>query len=165
MNMGKIDIRTSGIGVTTLFVVLIVLCLTIFSVLAFASSSADLRLSSKNAEMAEKYYGADNLAVRISADVTSLWQEDAPRPDAAALLRLEEAIIGNPGVMHASAADNGEDGIYVSYSIFVDILLTLAVELRIPESGVCEVQSWSLVAEEPETIESTESNLWQGFGQ
>jgi uncharacterized membrane protein affecting hemolysin expression len=165
MNLEKIDMRTSGIGVTTLFVVLIVLCLTIFSVLAFASSSADLRLSSKNAEMAEKYYVADNLAVQISADVTSLWQQDAPRPDAAALLRLEEAIIGNPGVVYASAVDNGADGIHVSYSIVVDTLLTLAVELSIPESGICEVQSWSLVAEEPEIMESMESNLWQGLGQ
>ncbi|MDR1573425.1 MAG: hypothetical protein LBS24_03890, partial [Clostridiales Family XIII bacterium] len=58
----------SGIGVVTLFVVLLTLCLTVFSVLTFASANADLRLSEKNSEMVEAYYAADSAATRISAE-------------------------------------------------------------------------------------------------
>ncbi|MDR1134743.1 MAG: hypothetical protein LBL49_00965 [Clostridiales Family XIII bacterium] len=165
MNEKDMNLHTaSGIGVTTLFVVLIVLCLTVFSVLTFASSQADLRLSSKNAEMVEKYYEADNLGVQISAEVTGLWPKGAPRPGTSELARLERDIINNPGVVYAGVSDGGDNGFVISYSISVDTLLTLWVELLLPESGVCEVQSWQIVADEPEIIEDHGSGLWQGGG-
>jgi hypothetical protein len=87
----------SGIGVVTLFVILLILCLTVFSVLTFASANADMRLSEKNSEMVKAYYAADNAAARISAEVSAFWKQGAPKPGARAIEALEEEIASYEG--------------------------------------------------------------------
>jgi hypothetical protein len=150
----------AGIGVVTLFVVLLILCLTVFSVLTFASANADMRLSAKNSEMVEAYYAADNTAARISADVTAFWKRGDPKPDMRAIGALLQKITAYEGVEEASGANAGE-GLTVSYSVFVDTLLTLEVTLSLPRGGVCEVLSWRVMAEEPDFGEDM-LPVWEG---
>jgi hypothetical protein len=171
MNDNKNLHSASGIGVVTLFVVLLILCLTVFSVLAFASANADLRLSEKNAEMVGAYYAADNLATMISADAVSpFWRQGAPKPEVGALAELEAAIYDyDDAVVYAEVAETADDtghtagdpGLMVSYDIFVDTLLTLEVRLWLPQGGVCEVLSWRVMADEPEFIDEM-MPVWEG---
>jgi hypothetical protein len=171
MNDNKNLHSASGIGVVTLFVVLLILCLTVFSVLAFASANADLRLSEKNAEMVEAYYAADSLAALISAEATSFWKPGTPRPGEAALAEFEAAIndYGDGAVVYAEVVNTeddtghtaGESGLMVRYDIFVDTLLTLEVRLSLPRAGVCEVLSWRVTADEPE-FEEDMMPVWEG---
>ena len=57
-----------GVGVVTLCMVLMVLCLAVFSALTLASAQADLRLSQRNAETVSAYYRADwQAALRYAA--------------------------------------------------------------------------------------------------
>jgi hypothetical protein len=151
----------SGIGVTTLFVVLLILSLTVFAVLTFASAQADLRLSAKNAEMVAKYYEADSLGMAVSAEASGFWPAGAPAPDEAARALLEGAIAATPGVEDASVLYDAGAGFTVSYGIAVDARLTLRVSLALPEGGVCQIQSWRVDAEEPEITEET-PGLWLG---
>jgi hypothetical protein len=164
MNDNKNLHSASGIGVVTLFVVLLILCLTVFSVLAFASANADLRLSEKNSEMVEAYYAADNAAALISADVSAFWKPGAQKPGARAAAELESSIAAYDGaeITYANVYDRGGDaGLVVSYGIFVDTLLTLEVELSLPRGGVCEVLSWRVMADEPD-FEELPLPVWEG---
>lgn len=56
-----------GVGVITLITVLLVLCLTIFSILTYSSAQADMRLSEVNAEAVAAYYDADAEAAELYA--------------------------------------------------------------------------------------------------
>ncbi|MDR3295632.1 MAG: hypothetical protein LBT26_07385 [Clostridiales Family XIII bacterium] len=159
----KTSASASGIGVTTLFVVLLILCLTVFAVLTFASSQADLRLSRKNADMVTAYYDADNAGARISAEVAGFWPKGTQRPGADVCALLENKISAGTGgedISYAAVGNSGA-GLTVSYGIVVDTLLTLEIELSLPESGVCEVLSWRVVAEEPDFFEEP-MPVWQG---
>jgi hypothetical protein len=180
MKDGKNLHSASGIGVVTLFVVLLILCLTVFSVLTFASANADLRLSEKNSEMVEAYYAADNAAARISADVSAFWKPGEPKPGARAIAALEETIASYEGaeVTHASVyeadgigaetegglnmpADVEAGGLMVSYGVYVDTILTLEVVLSLPRGGVCEIVNWRVMADEP-GFEEDAMPVWEG---
>lgn len=57
-----------GVGVITLITVLLVLCLTIFSILTYSSAKADLQLSQVNADAVSAYYAADSQAAELYAE-------------------------------------------------------------------------------------------------
>lgn len=67
--MEKKDVLPSpiGVGVITLIDVLLVLCLTIFSILTYSSARADLKLSQVNADAVTAYYAADSEAAELYA--------------------------------------------------------------------------------------------------
>ena len=69
-----------GIGGVTLLTVLLVLCLTLFSVLAFSSAQADHRLSEKNAALVTAYYEVDNMAVEMMSQAEQIWPSGNARP-------------------------------------------------------------------------------------
>ena len=69
-----------GIGGVTLLTVLLILCLTLFSVLALSSAQADLRLSEKNARTITAYYSAENQAYEIIRLAEEIWLEEDRRP-------------------------------------------------------------------------------------
>lgn len=56
-----------GVGVIAILTVLLVLCLTIFSVLSLSAAQADLRLSQTNADTVSAYYAADAQAAQLYA--------------------------------------------------------------------------------------------------
>ncbi len=57
------------VGGTSIIMVFILLCLTVFAVLTLQSASADLRLANKSAEASTRYYEADAEAERILAQI------------------------------------------------------------------------------------------------
>jgi len=152
---------STGIGVTTIFTVLLILCLTVFSVLTLASAQADLRLTQKNAQMISAYYTADNEAWNISSFITSFWPKDAPKPDINQRLALEKQIQDfSYGLSQASVSDAGA-GLFVEYNVAVDTNLMLNVGILIPESGVYEILTWRMTPIE-QAIEESPLSVWQG---
>jgi hypothetical protein len=69
-----------GIGGLTLLTVLLVLCLTMFSVLSFSAAQADGRLSRKNAAVVSAFYQADLRAVEMMWKAERVWLPGAPAP-------------------------------------------------------------------------------------
>lgn len=63
--MNKQNPPPVGIGVITVFTVLLVLTLSVFSALTFTSAKADLALSQTNAETVRAYYAADAEAAAL----------------------------------------------------------------------------------------------------
>ncbi len=60
-----------GIGIITIFTVLLVLTLSIFAALTLSSARADLALSQINADTVSAYYSADAQAARLWADFSA----------------------------------------------------------------------------------------------
>ncbi|MCL2638845.1 MAG: hypothetical protein FWD48_10815 [Oscillospiraceae bacterium] len=61
-----------SVGITSLFAVLIILCLTVFAVLARLSAQSERGLAERAAEAVSAYYDAESRAVsRLSEQVTS----------------------------------------------------------------------------------------------
>lgn len=73
--MNKRQLPPVGIGVITVFTVLLVLTLSVFSALTLTSARADLALSSTNAETVRAYYAAD-------AEAAALYEEFAAGTEA-----------------------------------------------------------------------------------
>lgn len=66
--MNKKGSSPVGVGIITIFMILIVLCLATFAALTLSSARADLRLSRINADSVSAYYAADAQAARLYAD-------------------------------------------------------------------------------------------------
>ena len=67
----KNDSSKTGIGVgsSSILTVFVVLCLTTFATLSMVSARADLRLSTRAADLVTAYYSADAQAQRLMADL------------------------------------------------------------------------------------------------
>ncbi len=73
------DNRQSGgranIGTSSLILIFIILCLTIFGLLSLSSAGSDWNLARKNAQSIKGYYEADGQAVEFTAMVEEqLWE-------------------------------------------------------------------------------------------
>lgn len=69
--MKERDSSPVGVGVITVFMVLIVLSLFTFAVLTYASARADYRLSRINADTVAAYYRADAQGAELAAEFSS----------------------------------------------------------------------------------------------
>ena len=91
-----------GIGGVTLLTVLLVLCLTLFAVLALSSAQADLRLSEKNARTVTAYYVAESKAYDLMRLSGELWPAGSRQPSA------DDFARGLPAELAAKAEREGE---------------------------------------------------------
>lgn len=57
----------ANIGTSSLILIFIILCLTIFGLLSLSSAGSDWNLAQKNAQSVQGYYEADSLAVEFTA--------------------------------------------------------------------------------------------------
>ena len=142
-----------GIGGVTLLTVLLVLCLTLFSVLALSSAQADKRLSEKNAEAVRAYYAADNLMLEMMKQIEGMWPSDGRRPIASDVaIRL---------VNHYNLEVETEgDGLFVHAEATVQETQTLIVELYLGPDGSgprWEIRKWQIIP--PEQDEGDIFNL------
>ncbi len=64
-----------GIGVPSILMIFVVLCLTTFGVLSYSSAAADHRLTEKNIEYMKAYYEADAQAQEMLRQVDHVLQE------------------------------------------------------------------------------------------
>ena len=97
-----------GIGVITVFMILIVLALTIFSMLTYSSAYADLRLSNTNADHMAAYYNADYMA---SNDAYAFANNDA----IAISEQFEHSypLEGTNTELHILLEKNGDDSVSI----------------------------------------------------
>ena len=84
-----------GIGLISVFNVLVVLCLSVLAMLALTTARAELRLAQANADAAAAYYAADLQAHQLYAGFAgsqeqSLWEQNPISPRQSLLLGLEK---------------------------------------------------------------------------
>jgi hypothetical protein len=146
-----------GIGGVTLLTVLLVLCLTLFSVLALSSAQADRRLSEKNAAMVTAYYEVDNMTVRMMSQAEQIWPAGDARP---ALSEFTSRLKPDFDVY----IEPEGDGLLFSAEIPVMETQRLQLSLRLT-SGMnqerWEVRSWRLLPPEQNEADIAFLHLWQ----
>ncbi len=81
--MAKKEGAPFGAGISSMLMLFVILCLTVFGVLAYMTARADNRLTLRSAEAVKAYYAADAEAEEILSRV------DAAGEDYAAVLREE----------------------------------------------------------------------------
>ena len=140
--------KTGGvfIGVSSLLVIFIVLCLTTFAALSLTSANADLKMARRAAQAVSDYSAADSRAVELLALADAAVEADPARPQAVGVsfLRRGRALVA-------------------SYAVPISDAQELRVEVRYPGPGGArhEILLWQSAPTREwrgdETIE-----LWDG---
>ena len=149
----------SGIGLVSLFTVLMVLCISVFSVLSLVSARADWRITQRNAEAVTDYYAADATAAQVAATLADrLWPAGAQRPDADAVSSGLDEIFQLAAQVNAT-----EDGLSVAFSLPVDDLRRMEIEIAMSQGGQCQFLSRKLVVKEgAEPAPDNSLPVWTG---
>ncbi|MCL2120724.1 MAG: hypothetical protein FWH28_00560 [Clostridiales bacterium] len=130
-----------GIGGVTLLTVLLILCLTLFSVLALSSAQADLRLSEKNSRYISAYYEAENKAYTLMQMAEEMWPPGESRPS---ILSFGESLTAEYGLI---TAEDGA-GIRIEADIPLQQGACLKVEVSIHPGGGASrwrIRQWQLI--------------------
>lgn len=125
MDSRKKQSSFSSIGITSLVLIFVMLCLLTFSVLSLVTARADLRLSQKNAERTSAYYDAENRANDVLLSVISCIEEYKDSPDASVFYqKLRERLDGRNGILFTGADS-------LEYEVLLDKEQLLSVSLEI----------------------------------
>lgn len=121
-----------NIGLSSILLIFVVLCLISFGILSFVSANSDLKLSQKVLTRTSKYYETCNVAEEMLADVHRQLLE------AYLCCNSEEAFW------------NKIQKIPVSYSYSISELQKLEISLRFiypesPNDDLYEVKTWKIV--------------------
>lgn len=142
--MSRKSAPPSGIGLVSLFTVLMVLCVAVFAVLSLASARADWRITQRNGEAVSAYYQADAHAARAAACLADeLWPTDTARPASSQAREDLEQILG----ITAQVLPQGE-GLEISFTLLVDEIRAMNVVIHMPQGGTCELLSRSISVQE-----------------
>lgn len=108
-----------SIGMVSILMIFVVLCLTTFATLSFVSARADLKLSRKASNSISEYYAADTAAEQYLAELStqissadSSWQQDLSLSDVA----LTSAVEENNAVFSYSVPVNDKKNLVVKVS-------------------------------------------------
>ena len=159
-----------GMGGSIIVVILVVLCLTVFSVLSFDTAYSDLKLTEKTEEMAADYYKINGKAEEKLSDIYNAMDsicksmKDTDTPETfysdvfLQLAKIDDvSIIGsNDGsfkIYYESLGDKNQK-ICVTLDIFYD-------ELKHCPSY--EIETWNLSAIEFPDYEQQNIDLWEGL--
>lgn len=144
MRAKKKEAAPFGVGISSLLMVFVVLCLTVFGVLAYMTARADHRLTQRSAQMVQAYYAADTRAEE-------------------ALARLDEALSAMPGEEALEAAgfsvSEEEGALTGDLEIPVDGTRVYRLRVRI-ENGEYAVTARQ--TEDNTVWEEEHLNVWDG---
>ena len=114
-----------SIGISSLILIFVMLCLLTFSVLSLVSARADMRLSQRSADRTAAYYDAENRANDILLSVISCIEEYKDSPDASVFYqKLRERLDGQNGILFTGADS-------LEYEVLLDKEQLLSVSLEI----------------------------------
>ncbi|MBR6543748.1 MAG: hypothetical protein IKT73_11175 [Anaerotignum sp.] len=115
-----------SIGITSLTVILCVLCLTVFAVLTLTTAISERELAEKRAEVTSDYYAAENEAAKLVNELQIAWEIGA---DLQEIAEKNGIVIENDIFRFQKAIDEGQE---------------LNVVLRL-ENGF-EIEAWQIVS-------------------
>ena len=161
-----------GIGVPSILMIFVVLCLTTFGVLSFSSASADYRLTEKNVSYIKAYYNADVNAQKFLSGIdTILYQIKATeQTEIDYYSKILETIDSMDSDVTAFITENGE--MRISYWVPVENEKYLNVVLSVLPLNQAErysIEEYCLAQKGNESLEggiiieeTVGAGLWQG---
>lgn len=130
---------TAGIGIPTILMIFVVLCLTTFGVLALTSANSDSKLTGRAQSAMQAYYEADAAAQHKLAQIDAALHSNSSLP---------------AGVMKA--------GELLSFQIPLSDGRTLSVVLRLTDGQTRYVLDEYRVLPEEDEAEDGTINVWPG---
>ena len=122
-----------SVGVTSLVLVFVMLCLIAFAVLSLVSAQANLRLSRKSAERTTAWYAAENAANDVLIALQPILAANADAPDAESYFAAVRAAV--PDELGVTFSDDG----HLAWQVPVEEAQSLQVEVELlyplPEEG------------------------------
>ena len=87
------SVKGLNIGITSIAVIFVVICMTIFAVLSLSTASQERELANKYAASVSAYWEADNLCTDIANEFGALWESGADLDAVLALARERGADV------------------------------------------------------------------------
>lgn len=150
-----------SIGVSSILVIFVLLCLVTFSVLSLVSARADKALSDKNTAHLKAYYAAETTAYETLAKIDALLMKnfEANANDAAYLDRCETAL-QDAGYLTRRDADS----LWVEYAVSVSDVQQLNISLRVRNAAERTAAALAPSAEKQPGFYAVESWAVEGAG-
>ena len=146
--MDDIRMPKISVGITSMVVILTVLCLTVFAVLTLSTALSERDFSEKRASAAKAYYAAEVECADIANSFGSLWEEGAGKAVIASFAQEKGAVLTEKN-----------DEFWITYDRQIDEGQHLTVELRMGNSF--EVLCWQVISN-AEWNPDTTMNVWDG---
>lgn len=137
-----------AVGITSLLVIFVILCITVFAVLSVSTASSEKKLAEKHAQAVAEYYAADALCSQAANQIGELWSSGADDDEFKSLAEELDAIFARDG-----------DSRYFTYSRAIDDSQDLTVILRLDSEFT--IVSWVTVAT-GEWNPDNSINVWDG---
>lgn len=134
-----------NIGITSIVLIFVMLCLLTFSVLSLVSARADLKLSQKSADHTTRYYEAENAASDILFTVNSCLDEQAKLADEKTYYKAVRAKL------EGTDAITFTDDTHITYSVPLGEEQCLAVGLALSYSPFADgrryqIETWKTIS-------------------
>lgn len=157
-----------GVGVPSILMIFVVLCLTTFGVLSYSSAKADSSLTEKNGEHIKNYYAADAKAQTILSEIDEiLYEAKTAAKDQHVYEETVTSLLMSMDTPVAVGEGVEDYPLTVSYEVALENGQTLEVELGLLPFNIVkryEVLSYCINQSKSAAIEIEEETpgLWQG---
>lgn len=152
-----------GVGLSSLFMVFVILCLTAFGILSFSATKSDWNLTQKHVQSVQAYYSADSKVQQVLADIDSKLSQLLQQNPSMKESELARGLNGT--IIHDISLSLIEDssGSYIAFSVPVGSIQEIQVEMqpmlgseryRVLRYRLAASQEWD-GADQPITV-------WQG---
>lgn len=134
-----------NIGITSIVLIFVMLCLLTFSVLSLVSARADLGLSQKSARRTTAYYESSNSAVEILREITAcIDSQRGQNNETLYFQNIMDQLDGEDGISFS-------DQQHLSYSVPLDEEQMLAVSLTLSftpfeDGNYYRIDTWKTVS-------------------
>ncbi len=128
----------AGVGVASILLIVVMLCMTVFASLSLLTAKNDATLTEKTVAYTRAYYTADAHAQRIIADVAAALASGAALPK-----------------------EVTQEGDTLSFSVPVNDTAAILVTLHAESNSKLIVDSYGVNAVQTQNIEDEPLNLWR----
>lgn len=138
-----------NIGLSSLLVVFLVLCMTTFALLSLSSSKSDYSLSEKLAEHRTDYYSASSMAESVLAQIDQLMEQTYISTEKSEYQSALAEVLHNRTLDGISVTWGTEDGLSIlTYQVPLGTRQVLSVKLRITDpsenESYYEILTWQV---------------------
>lgn len=152
-----------GVGLSSLFMMFVILCLTAFGILSFSAAKSDWDLTQKHVQSVQVYYAADSKAQQVLSGIDArlyrLLQEN-PAVDETELARHLNGTVIDDVSLSLTADSSGSK---IAFSVPAGSIQEIQVEIQ-PITGPerYRVLSYRLAASNEWNGADQPLELWQG---
>lgn len=152
-----------GIGGTLIIVILMALCLTVFSSLSFTTAYSDLKLINRAQEIAADYYETEAIAQdKLSEVYNMIVAAENNGSKESFYVDLRNSLLKNEDI---SILHDSDDNFTVQYEALgcknqkINVTLKIYMDDNVPKY---EILTWNLSNIELPVYEVNELQLWEG---